>query len=300
MGPRDEDQPGMPPERAGIEGESGFDDGAEQAESVEQYVRLHDHVESLRADKRPPQPTALSSSEAEAYQVAALFRAASAGADDPDPHFVSTLLDRLEREAFGANGAPSSPVITAPKRSTPPAANVTPKRGVSRRSLLNVGLGAAAAGLAVGIGIEHSQQPTTTTPPTDVPLVSDNSGVWLAVAPVTAIPVGSVRRFSSPSIVGYVRHTASGFSALSGVCTHMGCLLQWNGGARTFDCPCHGGRFTEDGASAPGSAVIYKPLPALKTKIDGDQVWVLVASTPDPGDSSEGRPTPTTPGDGTY
>jgi glycine/D-amino acid oxidase-like deaminating enzyme/nitrite reductase/ring-hydroxylating ferredoxin subunit len=43
------------------------------------------------------------------------------------------------------------------------------------------------------------------------------------------------------------RDEAGALHAMSPRCTHAGCLVQWNGADRTWDCPCHGGRFHADG-----------------------------------------------------
>lgn len=51
-------------------------------------------------------------------------------------------------------------------------------------------------------------------------------------------------------------------TALSAICTHMGCLVDWNNAEKSWDCPCHGSRFSKEGKVITSPAV--EDLPQYK------------------------------------
>jgi glycine/D-amino acid oxidase-like deaminating enzyme/nitrite reductase/ring-hydroxylating ferredoxin subunit len=68
---------------------------------------------------------------------------------------------------------------------------------------------------------------------------------------------GAVLRRGTSKVAGY-RDDRGELHELSAVCTHLGCIVQWNPGEKSWDCPCHGSRFDADGKILNGPAI--KPL----------------------------------------
>ena len=67
----------------------------------------------------------------------------------------------------------------------------------------------------------------------------------------------SVFDLAGGKIAAY-RDDKGSLHCVSPVCTHLGCQLNWNSGDRSWDCPCHGSRFSPSGEILQGPAV--KPL----------------------------------------
>lgn len=58
--------------------------------------------------------------------------------------------------------------------------------------------------------------------------------------------------------IGVYKDEAGQLHMVDTTCTHLGCELNWNEGEKSWDCPCHGSRFTYEGEVMHGPA--FEPL----------------------------------------
>ena len=69
-----------------------------------------------------------------------------------------------------------------------------------------------------------------------------------------------------------IRRRDGTLAAFSAVCTHLGCIVQWQKDKQEFLCPCHGGLYSSDGVVLAGPPP--KPLPKLPLAVAGDMATV--------------------------
>ena len=87
-------------------------------------------------------------------------------------------------------------------------------------------------------------------------------GTAIVEIPAAEVAEGGAKffEFEGRSAV-IVRKKGGDLVALSAVCTHLGCIVQWQKAREEFLCPCHAGLYSADGA------VISGPPPQPLTKL---------------------------------
>lgn len=68
-----------------------------------------------------------------------------------------------------------------------------------------------------------------------------------------------------------MRTSATELQALSAVCTHAGCTVDWDGSTQ-FNCACHGSQFSSTGAVVRGPAAVA--LKKFTATLDADVLTI--------------------------
>ena len=84
---------------------------------------------------------------------------------------------------------------------------------------------------------------------------------------------GSFKTFPFGSQPGILIRTADGeYRALTAVCTHLGCTVQYRAADRTIWCACHNGLYDLEGRNVSGPPP--RPLEPFVVHVEGDDVVV--------------------------
>jgi len=221
-------------------------------ESADRVARF---VDELLHGRRPHRFEA-SQEEAEAMTAAAGLSAARVGADVPD----QAALDRIHQRLAEALDE-----------------NTVVDRRLSRRAWLRTA-GAAAAAVVVGVGLDEvvRNRQESGGAGGSATLLPD-SGSWRPVAAVNEIPTGHAMQVSTASLDAVIINDAGTITAVSGVCTHLGCKLQPDDANRKLNCPCHQTAF-----SWSGKVLYYRlkaapaNLPQIPSRVNNGQVELYI------------------------
>ena len=132
-----------------------------------------------------------------------------------------------------------------------------PTEEVSRRTILRVSLGLAGI-LGLGALVKFLGYRPAPSNPTSFTLKAPQD---YAVGSVTMLPEAKTWLFRD----------AQGLYAISAVCSHLGCIVNYT--SNQFECPCHGSRYNAAGYVLKGPAKL--PLNYLALTLSPEGVVVL-------------------------
>lgn len=94
---------------------------------------------------------------------------------------------------------------------------------------------------------------------------AERTSTWLSLGSSSKVEIGTPTLFKAEidRTTGWVTETEEvsfyvitedgrDYTALSNVCTHLGCRVRWVGDQGEFFCPCHGAVFSKDGQVVAG------------------------------------------------
>jgi Rieske Fe-S protein len=109
---------------------------------------------------------------------------------------------------------------------------------------------------------------------------------WIRVGSITKVETGTPTLFKIKieRTTGWITNeeelslyvlTENGrdYTAMSNICTHLGCRVRWIADKGQFFCPCHNGVFSKTGENISGPPP--KPLNRYQTKIENNELFIL-------------------------
>jgi Rieske Fe-S protein len=93
-------------------------------------------------------------------------------------------------------------------------------------------------------------------------------------AKLSELPAGTGKVVAMGSRPVIVTNSESGVTAFSAVCTHLGCIVDYDPTLRHIICPCHDGHFNPANGSVI-SGPPPQPLAPVATSIEGDEIYLV-------------------------
>ncbi len=129
----------------------------------------------------------------------------------------------------------------------------------SRRTVLG------AAGVLGVAGLVSACSPAADPPPLaqssrapDDPVITD----------LAALKAAGAVAFKSAAGMAVAVMVGDEVVAFSSVCTHQGCTVAWDAGAKLLACPCHGSKFDPAAGAKVVAGPAPEPLPTVTVVVD--------------------------------
>ena len=141
---------------------------------------------------------------------------------------------------------------------------------MTRRAALVAGLGLATGAVTGGL-VARAVEPAAGIRPGGLArvageIITPKDGRWIDVAALTELVEGQGKRVTAGSVGAYVFRRGATVTAVSSICSHLPCELQWSAAGGLLNCPCHPASFTPEGMSADDSYPLA-PLNAVHVRI---------------------------------